>query len=227
MTVPASVTALVSGRGSNLMALHDNSDGYAIKAVVSNRVDSAGLAWAAQRGIPTHTVVREDYATLTEFKDALFKVVVETAPDLVVLAGFMVVLQPAFVAAFDGRLINIHPSLLPKFPGLDTHQRALDAGEFEHGATVHFVAAGVDTGAIIAQGRVPVLSGDTAEILAERTLTVEHRLYPWVLKHLARAEIKLTPAGVVYSDYVRSAAASRGFMIPNSAVKADKNGTDG
>lgn len=212
MNVPVSVTALVSGRGSNLMALHEKSAGYAIKAVVSNRLDSAGLAWAAERGIPTHTVVREDYKTLSEFKDALLQLVASTNPDFVALAGFMVVLQPEFVEAFKGRLINIHPSLLPKFPGLDTHKRALAAQELEHGATVHFVSAGVDTGPIIAQGRVPILSGDTADTLAARTLALEHQIYPWVLKHLAQGDIKLTPNGVVYTDQVRSAAISCGYI---------------
>jgi phosphoribosylglycinamide formyltransferase-1 len=195
------------------MALHEKSDGYAIRAVVSNRLDSGGLAWAAERGISTHTVVRDHYGSLTDFKGALLEVVARTTPDIVALAGFMVVLQPAFVETFVGKLINIHPSLLPKFPGLDTHQRALDAGELEHGATVHFVAAGVDTGPILAQGRVPVVSGDTAEALAVRTLALEHKLYPWALKHLAKGDIKLTPEGVVYSDQVRSAATSCGFSL--------------
>ncbi len=195
------------------MELHEKSDGYAIRAVVSNRLDSAALTWAAERGIPTHTVVREHYGSLSDFKAALLEVVARTNPDIVALAGFMVVLQPAFVDAFFGKLINIHPSLLPKFPGLDTHQRALDAGEDEHGATVHFVAAGVDTGPIIAQGRVPVISGDTTETLAARTLVLEHNLYPWVLKHLARGEIKLTPQGVDYSDHVRSTAVSCGYSL--------------
>lgn len=213
MTSPASVTALVSGRGSNLMALHEKSDGYAIRAVVSNRMDSAGLAWAAERGITTLTVVREHYDSLANFKTALLEAVAKTNPDVIALAGFMVVLQPAFVDAFVGRLINIHPSLLPKFPGLDTHQRALGAGEVEHGATVHFVAAGVDTGPMIAQGRVPVLSGDTADSLAVRTLVLEHQLYPWVLKYVASGDIRLTPEGVVYSDHVRSAAANCGYIL--------------
>jgi phosphoribosylglycinamide formyltransferase-1 len=214
MPSPVLVTALVSGRGTNLMALHEKRDGYSIHAVVSNNPDSAGLTWAAEQGIATHTVVRQDHGSLVDFKAALLNVVTNTKPDIVALAGFMVVLQPAFVETFAGRLINIHPSLLPKFPGLDTHQRALDSNDTEHGATVHFVTAGVDTGPIIAQGRVPVYSGDTAEALAERTLSLEHKLYPWVLKHLASGAIAHTQTGVTYSDQVRSEAQSAGYTLP-------------
>lgn len=215
MSTPPAVTVLISGRGSNLVALHENAHGYRINAVVSNTPDAKGLEWAQQHGIPTETVARQDYATLAEFKAAVLQTVRGTHPDLVALAGFMVVLQPDFVAAFAGRLVNIHPSLLPKFPGLDTHRRAIEAGEREHGATVHFVANGVDTGAMIAQGRVPLYPGDTEDALAARTLALEHTLYPWVLKHLAAGEIALTANGVTYSDRVRSAATERGFILTN------------
>jgi phosphoribosylglycinamide formyltransferase-1 len=213
MTTPPAVTVLISGRGSNLLALHENAHGYRINAVVSNTPEAKGLEWAKQQGIPTVTVARQDYASLAEFKAAVLQAVRDTEPDLVALAGFMVVLQPEFVDEFEGKLINIHPSLLPKFPGLETHQRALEAGEKEHGATVHFVAAGVDTGAIIAQAAVPVHSYDTPESLAARTLVVEHKLYPWVLKYLATGDISLTDDGVVYTELVRSEARTHQFRL--------------
>ena len=126
----------------------------------------------------------------------------------------MVVLQPAFIDEFAGRLINIHPSLLPKFPGLDTHKRALEAGEIEHGTSVHFVATGVDTGALIAQGKVAVYPSDSAESLAERTLKIEHQLYPWVISHLVNGAISLCGDSVEYSDLVRSEAKEKGFILP-------------
>jgi phosphoribosylglycinamide formyltransferase-1 len=196
------------------MALHERASGYRIGAVISNNSEAAGLRWAEERGIPCHTVLRNDFQSLLDFKTAVLQAVINTSPDLVALAGFMVVLQPAFIDKFSGRLINIHPSLLPKFPGLDTHQRALEAGESEHGASVHFVATGVDTGALIAQGKVAVSPSDSPESLAERTLTVEHKLYPWVVSHLVTGAISLRGDSVEYSDLVRSEAIEKGFILP-------------
>ncbi len=196
------------------MALHDRASGYRIGAVISNNSEAAGLRWAEERGITCHTVLRSDFQSLLDFKTAVLQAVIKTSPDLVALAGFMVVLQPAFIDKFSGRLINIHPSLLPKFPGLDTHQRALEAGESEHGASVHFVATGVDTGALIAQGKVAVSPSDSPESLAERTLTVEHKLYPWVVSHLVTGAISLRGDSVEYSDLVRSEAIEKGFILP-------------
>jgi phosphoribosylglycinamide formyltransferase-1 len=159
-------------------------------------------------------VFRNNFQSQLEFKTAVLDAARKTSPDIVALAGFMVVLQPDFVNEFSGRLINIHPSLLPKFPGLDTHRRALAAHEAEHGTSVHFVATGVDTGALIAQGKVPVLPSDSPEILAERTLKVEHQLYPWVVSNLAKGAIALRGDSVEYSDLVRSEAEEKGFIIP-------------
>lgn len=212
ITLPK-VTVLISGRGSNLTALHESAHGYRIHAVITDNPEAPGIAWAAERGITTLRVTRHDFPTLAEFKKGLLEAVRATTPDLVALAGFMVVLQPEFVETYAGRLINIHPSLLPKFPGLDTHRRAIEAQEWEHGATVHFVAAGIDTGPVIAQGVVPLYPEDDERALAARTLTVEHRIYPWVLKHLAAGGITLTATGVAYSDNVRSEAAAFGFII--------------
>lgn len=213
MANPVSVTVLISGRGTNLVALHDNAHGYRINAVVSNTAEARGLEWAKTQGIQTVIVPRSDYGTLAQFKAAVLQAVRETKPDLIALAGFMVVLQSEFVDEFAGKLINIHPSLLPNFPGLETHKRAVQSGAREHGATVHFVAAGIDTGAIIAQAAVPVHSEDTPEILAARTLVIEHKLYPWVLKHLAAGEIALADDGVVYTELVRSEARTHQFRL--------------
>jgi phosphoribosylglycinamide formyltransferase-1 len=198
------------------MALHEKAQGYAINAIVSNNPEAPALEWAAQHGIPTHTVSRNEFTSLADFKAGLLRAVSETAPDIVALAGFMVVLPPDFVGKFAGRLINIHPSILPKYPGLDTHQRALDAGDKQHGATVHFVAEGVDTGAIIAQGVIPVEPTDTVAILAARTLALEHKLYPWVLRYISSGEIALRHGLVTYSDRVRSAAKASGFILSES-----------
>jgi phosphoribosylglycinamide formyltransferase-1 len=213
MPQPVSVTVLVSGRGSNLIALHEKADGYLIKSIVTNNPDAPALQWAADRNIPSRIVSRPQFSNLADFKAGILEAVNQTEPDLVLLAGFMVVLQPEFVRTYQGRLINIHPSLLPRFQGLNTHQRALDTGEAVHGATVHFVAEGVDTGEIIAQGAVPVRPDDTAEVLAARTLTIEHALYPWAVRYLSSGEIKLVANRVSYSDRVRSEALSKGFIL--------------
>jgi phosphoribosylglycinamide formyltransferase-1 len=196
------------------VALHEKAIGYRVGAVISNKADAGGLEWARKHGIPTHLVLRRDYQSLQECKQALLETVQNTSPDLVALAGFMMILQPDFVDAFEGRLLNIHPSLLPKYPGLDTHARALQAGDSEHGCSVHFVEAGLDSGPVVAQARIPVLSGDTADSLAARLLPLEHKLYPWVIRRVADGSIRLTATGLQYSDEVCSEATSLGFILP-------------
>jgi phosphoribosylglycinamide formyltransferase 1 len=175
-----SVVLLISGRGSNMQAILDA--GIPVAAVLSNRADAAGLALAARRGVATGVVEHRDYATREAFDAALAAEIDRHAPRLVALAGFMRVLTPRFVARYAGRLMNIHPSLLPEFPGLDTHARALAAGAKRHGCTVHFVTAQLDHGPIIAQAAVPVLPGDTPASLAARVLEQEHRLYPQAIR---------------------------------------------
>jgi phosphoribosylglycinamide formyltransferase-1 len=170
------VVALISGRGSNMQALLDA--GIRLAAVISNRADAKGLAVAQARGVPTRVVEHRAFAGREAFEAALAREVDAFHPKLVVLAGFMRILTPAFVERYAGRLINIHPSLLPEYPGLDTHARALAAGATEHGCTVHFVTRELDHGPIIIQARVPVRSGDTAETLAARVLRQEHVIYP-------------------------------------------------
>jgi phosphoribosylglycinamide formyltransferase-1 len=174
------VVILISGRGSNMQAILEA--GIPVAAVISNRADAAGLAIAAQRGAATAVVDHHRYASREAFDAALAAEIERHAPRLVALAGFMRILTPGFVARFEGRILNIHPSLLPQFPGLDTHARALAAGAKRHGCTVHFVTAELDHGPIVAQASVPVLPGDTKEALAARVLEQEHLLYPRAIR---------------------------------------------
>ncbi|MHB8666289.1 MAG: phosphoribosylglycinamide formyltransferase [Burkholderiales bacterium] len=167
---------LISGRGSNMQAMVDA--GLPVVAVVSNRADAAGLAYAQSRGIATAVVAHRDYATREAFDAALAQVIDGFAPDLVALAGFMRILTEPFVLRYQGRMLNIHPSLLPAFPGLDTHARALAAGVKLHGCSVHFVSTELDHGPIVMQAAVPVLPRDDAAQLAARVLAQEHRIYP-------------------------------------------------
>jgi phosphoribosylglycinamide formyltransferase-1 len=172
------VVVLISGRGTNMQALAEADLPGRIVAVVSNRPDAGGLRYARERGMATAVVDHREYPTREAFDAALATAIEEHAPDLVALAGFMRVLMPGFVKRYAGRLLNIHPSLLPAFPGLDTHARALAAGVKVHGATVHFVTAALDHGPIIVQAAVPVLADDGPEVLAARVLAQEHRIYP-------------------------------------------------
>ena len=176
------VVILISGTGSNMCRMaelmHTGQLPIDIKAVISNRVDASGLSKATQLGIPTESLDPKSFPNRDEFDAALAKLVLSYQPDLVILAGFMRILSPAFVSQFDDRMLNIHPSLLPKYPGLHTHQRALDAGDREHGASVHFVTAELDGGPVVIQAKVPVLEQDTEETLAHRVLLQEHQIYP-------------------------------------------------
>ena len=153
-----------------------------IAAVISNKADAGGLAYASSHGIATAVVANKNFASRAEFDAALQLEIDRFAPDLVVLAGFMRILTPVFVAHYEGRMLNIHPSLLPLFPGLHTHQQALAAGEREHGATVHFVTAELDHGPVVAKATVPVMPGDTEDTLAARVLVQEHQLYPRAIR---------------------------------------------
>ena len=173
---------LISGRGSNMEALLAADLPGQCAAVISNRPDATGLAYAAERGVATAVVDHQDFPDRVAFDAALAAEIDRHAPDLVVLAGFMRVLGDDFVRRFAGRMINIHPSLLPSFPGLKTHEAALAAGVRLHGATVHFVTPMLDCGPIVIQAAVPVLAGDTAEALAARVLEQEHRIYPQAVR---------------------------------------------
>ena len=186
---------LISGRGSNLQALMDAAAAADYPAeivlVLSNRPEARGLARAETAGLPTRVIPHRDHATRPAFEAALTEALTEAGAELVCLAGFMRVLTEAFVTRWQGRLVNIHPSLLPAFPGLDTHARALAAGVKLHGCTVHLVSAEVDQGPIIGQAAVPVLPGDDETALAARVLEAEHRLYPLCLRLLAEDRVRV------------------------------------
>jgi len=189
------VAILISGGGSNMLALVRSMTGdHPARPVLvaSNDPQAGGLVAAAALGIATAAVDHRAFAgDRAAFETALLEPILAAAPDILCLAGFMRVLTPAFVARFTGRMLNIHPSLLPRYPGLHTHQRALDAGDAEAGCTVHLVTAALDAGPILGQARVPILPGDSAASLAARVLAQEHRLYPAVLRRFATGD--LTP----------------------------------
>lgn len=191
------VVILISGRGSNLEALLEAKLPVRVAAVISNKSDAGGLDVARRHGVETAVVDHRDYQGREAFDAALAARIDGYAPDLVVLAGFMRILTPGFVDHYAGRLINIHPSLLPAFTGLDTHGRAVTEGVKLHGCTVHFVTNELDKGPIVAQAAVPVLADDTAETLAGRVLVQEHALYPLAVRWFAEGKLELTPDGKV------------------------------
>ncbi|AOI58290.1 phosphoribosylglycinamide formyltransferase [Burkholderia diffusa] len=186
---------LISGRGSNMEAIvracAQERWPAEVAAVIANRPDAAGLAFAASHGVATAVVDHRSFDSRDSFDAALAAEIDRFAPDLVVLAGFMRILTPDFVRRYEGRLLNIHPSLLPSFKGIHTHQQALDAGVALHGASVHFVIPELDSGAIVAQGAVPVRAGDDAAALARRVLTVEHVLYPRAVRWFVEGRLRL------------------------------------
>ncbi|MEW9582045.1 phosphoribosylglycinamide formyltransferase [Paraburkholderia sp. DGU8] len=186
---------LISGRGSNMEAIvracSDEGWPAQVAAVIANRPDAAGLAFAASHGIATAVVDHREFPERASFDAALAREIDGFAPDLVVLAGFMRVLTAGFVDRYAGRMLNVHPSLLPSFPGLKTHQQALDAGVRLHGASVHFVTSRLDHGPIVAQAAVPVETGDTPATLAERVLATEHIIYPRAVRWFVEGRLAL------------------------------------
>ena len=189
------IVILISGRGSNMEALIAARDAgklpVNIAAVISNRPDAKGLETAAKAGIATHYIDHKAFAGREAFDAALAECIDGFAPDLVVLAGFMRILTADFVRHYEGRLLNIHPSLLPSFPGLHTHQRALEEGVRIHGCTVHFVTAELDHGPVVIQAAVPVLDGDDEAALAARILVQEHKVYPQAVRWFAEGKLHL------------------------------------
>ena len=183
------VVVLLSGRGSNLEAIIAARLPIDIVAVISNRPAAGGLALARSHGLPAIALDAANYVDRDSFDAALGDKVAQHQPDLVVLAGYMRILNPAFIARFEDRLLNIHPSLLPAFPGLKTHQRALDEGVKIHGCTVHFVTPQLDHGPIVIQAAVPVLPDDTVDTLAARVLQQEHRIYPQAIRWFAERQL--------------------------------------
>jgi phosphoribosylglycinamide formyltransferase-1 len=191
------IVILISGRGSNMQALLQAQLPCTIAAVISNRASAEGLNYAAAQGIPTAVISHQDYPTRGDFDVALAKVIDQYQADFVVLAGFMRILTPEFVAHYRGRLVNIHPSLLPAYTGLNTHARALQDVIKIHGCTVHFVTPDLDLGPIIIQAAVPVLCDDTEDTLSDRVLLEEHRIYPQAVRWLCEGEVSLTDGNKV------------------------------
>ena len=201
MSTPCNVVVLISGSGSNLQALIDSLAGAdtpaVIRAVISNRADAYGLERARQAGIETRFLDHKSYADRESFDAALIQAIDGFDADLVLLAGFMRILSADFVRHYQGRLLNIHPSLLPKYKGLHTHQRALEAGDAEHGCSVHFVTEELDGGPLVVQAAIPVESDDTPETLAQRVHVQEHVIYPLAMRWFAEGRVRLGEHGAM------------------------------
>lgn len=212
-----SIVVLISGSGTNLTALlaaaSKPTASFRITCVISNNSEAHGLERAREHEILTRVIERQHYATLQAHKEAVLEEVLSQKPHLVVLAGFMMVLHDRFVHSFPGRIINIHPSLLPLYPGLHTHERALADNRKTHGCTVHFVDSGVDTGAVIAQAEVVIPEGSTPESLRTLVQEREWRLYPWVVESIAKREIALVNGCVSYSPVALVEASTLGFIL--------------
>ena len=206
MSTKKRTAILISGRGSNMRSLVEaaRAPDYpaTIALVISNRPEAAGAVWAVEQGLPTVIIDHKSYGSRGEFERALQSALDMHAIELVALAGFMRLMTPEFVGHWQDRMINIHPSLLPSFKGLHTHERAIEAGVKIAGCTVHFVRAEMDDGPIIAQAAVPVLEGDTAETLAARILKLEHRVYPAALRLVAAGTARLEGEKVFISSQV-------------------------
>ncbi len=200
------VVILISGRGSNMQAILEARLPISVAAVISNDAGAAGLATARRHGVATQVVDHRAYPDRTAFDSALAAAIDAYAPELVVLAGFMRILTAEFVGHYDGRIMNIHPSLLPSFTGLHTHRRALAAGVKVHGCSVHFVTPELDHGPIVAQAVVPVLDGDNEDTLAARVLAQEHCIYPQAVAWFCAGRLTITPQGAVRLDGARKAA---------------------
>ncbi|TRB09298.1 phosphoribosylglycinamide formyltransferase [Agrobacterium tumefaciens] len=199
------VVVFISGGGSNMVSLAKACQAAdfpaEIACVISDKASAGGLEKARELGIPTLVFERKTYASKAEHEGAILAALGEIAPDIICLAGYMRLISGDFIAPYEGRIINIHPSLLPLFPGLHTHQRAIDSGMKISGCTVHFVTEGMDEGPTIAQGAVPVVPDDTAETLAARILTVEHQLYPLTLKRLAEGKVRMEGSKAVFTGH--------------------------
>ena len=209
------VGILISGRGSNMATLVERAGqadcAYEVACVISNRPDAKGLETAAANGIATAALDHKALGSREALDGAMHEALLAHGCELVACAGFMRIMTGAFISKWAGRMINIHPSLLPLFKGVDTHERALEAGVRVHGCSVHFVSEELDAGAIIAQGVVPVLAGDDPDVLATRVLTVEHRLYPAVLDALAQERISLVDGRTVFADDAAARLSIHGF----------------
>lgn len=217
------IVVLISGSGSNLQAIIDasNQDDYQGKVVgvLSNKADAYGLTRAQNAGIDTITLSHKDFDSREQYDLALIEKIDAFKPDVIVLAGFMRILTAEFVQHFQGKLLNIHPSLLPKYQGLNTHQRALDAGDKEHGVSVHFVTEELDGGPVILQAKVPVFDGDSSDDLAERVHEQEHRIYPLVVKWFCDKRLTMASANIAGKQVEQ--AILDGNVLPSSGYAND------
>ncbi len=213
------VITFLSGRGSNFQGLLNASRDpslsgkYSIIAVVSDKPGASGLYYAKEAGIPVHAFFRSDFPSLEDFKKKIFETAQSLNPDLITLAGYMQLVPAWYIEQNIGKIINVHPSLLPAYPGLNTHARVLADRTTEHGCTVHFVDTGIDTGPTIAQCRVPVDPHDTPDTLAAKVLLKEHQLYPWVVSAIARKLIQLTNGVVEIESEARKEAHALDFIV--------------
>jgi phosphoribosylglycinamide formyltransferase-1 len=209
------IVVLISGSGSNLQAIIDASQSAdypgKVVAVIANKADAYGLERAQKHQIPAICLAHTAFDSRETYDQALIEQINQFSPDVVVLAGFMRILTPTFVQTFSGKLLNIHPSLLPKYQGLHTHQRAIDAGDKEHGVSVHFVTEELDGGPVILQAKVPIFEGDTAEDLAERVHEQEHRIYPLVVKWFCQQRLAM----------INGKAVLDGKILPTSGYASD------
>ena len=207
------IVVLISGSGSNLQAIMDeltDHTGAHICAVVSNRADAYGLVRAEQAGIAQHVLNHKDFTDRLAFDNALVQVIDQHQPDLVVLAGFMRILTPEFTRHYAHRLLNIHPSLLPKHKGLNTHQRAIDAGDQKHGCSVHFVTEELDGGPVVIQAALPIEADDNAEHLAQKVHALEHQIYPLAVRWFAEGRLRIGEHGALLD---KQPLASSGFQF--------------
>lgn len=216
----SNILVLISGSGSNLQAIIDASiaDNYPgeVVGVISNKADAYGLTRASNADIKNLALSHKDFDSRESYDQALMVEIDKFSPDVVVLAGFMRILTPAFVQHYEGKLINIHPSLLPKYQGLNTHQRAIDAGDKEHGVSVHFVTEELDGGPVILQAKVPVFDGDCSDDLAERVHEQEHRIYPLVVKWLCEGRLAM------HKDNEQEQAVLDSKVLPASGYANDE-----
>jgi phosphoribosylglycinamide formyltransferase-1 len=201
---------VISGRGSNMRSIVEAKTGLEVKAVISNRPEAPGLEWAKSQGLPTRVLDHKTFAAREAFDQALGDEIERLRPDLILLAGFMRIFSEGFIRRFPRRIVNVHPSLLPAFPGLHTHAQALAAGVKVHGATVHIVTPALDNGPIVIQGAVPVLPDDTEETLSARVLAVEHRIYPQAVRWFVEGRIEFAGTDVVQ---VRDSGVSTDSMV--------------
>ncbi len=219
------VAILISGRGSNMSALiaaaADPDYPAEIIGVISDTPGAAGLGIAAARGVPAQVVARADHKSKQAHDEAIDAALAVLGAEIVALAGYMRLVSAAFVEKWQGRMINIHPALLPSFKGLDTHSRALEAGMRIHGCSVHFVTAEVDDGPIIAQAAVPVMIGDDADALAARVLKAEHRLYPLALRLVAEGKARMAGGRTVFSGFPEDAANAESATSAPSPLRED------